>query len=101
MNNFSIFILFFFSLLYSNILTGLDVLESEEFKLLHDKKVGLVINHTSLNKEGIHILELLSKYENIYIKSIFTPEHGLKGVLSAGEKISNVFNKEIGVNIVG
>ena len=27
--------MFFFSLLYSNILTGVDVLESEEFKLLH------------------------------------------------------------------
>ena len=100
MNNFIFITLFFLSFSYANLLTGLDMLEKEDFKLLHNKDIGLVINHTSLNNHGIHILELLSNNNNIRIKSIFTPEHGLKGNFSAGEKIADIFNKKLGVDII-
>ena len=96
-----IFIFFFLAtFLYSNLLTGLDVLESTNFESIQNKNIGLVINHTSLNKNNIHILNLLLEHNNIYIKSIFTPEHGLQGNLSAGEKIPDIFNEELGINIV-
>ena len=58
-----------------------------------------MINHTSLNNKGIHILDLLSNYDNIHIQSIFTPEHGLKGNISAGEKILDTLDKELGIKI--
>ena len=95
----AISILFFLSSLYANILTGLDVIQSDNFKLLHNKNVGLVINHTSLNQSGIHMLDLLLNNENINIVSIFTPEHGLKGDFSAGEKVSYESEK-YGINII-
>ncbi len=99
--NKSFFIYISFScFLHANILTGLDILEKENFNILYNKDIGLVINHTSLNNKAIHILELLSNHDNIHIKSIFTPEHGLRGNFSAGEKISDVFNEELGIDII-
>ena len=100
MNKQCLIIIFFICFSYADLLTGLDVFEQKEFDILYDKNIGLVINHTSLNNEGIHILDLLSNYNNIHIQSIFTPEHGLKGNISAGEEILDTFNKELGVKIV-
>ena len=98
MNKLAILIIFCFS--YANLLNGLDILEQEKFNQLDDKNIGLVINHTSLNKDGIHILELLSAYKNIHIQSIFTPEHGLKGSFSAGSPVLDIFNDSSGISII-
>ena len=97
-----IFLILFFMLtfLYSNVLTGLDILQNNKFKSIQNKNIGLVINHTSLNKDKVHILDLLLEYEDIYVKSIFTPEHGLKGNFSAGEKIDDGFNENLGIKII-
>jgi len=100
MNKFTIISISFFCFLHADILTGLDVLEKENFNILHNKDIGLVINHTSLNNKGIHILELLSNHNNIHIKSIFTPEHGLRGNFSAGEKIPDISSKKLGLDII-
>ena len=72
-----------------NIYTGLDVLQNSGFDYLKNKNIGLVINQTSVNRYNIHILELISKFPKIHLKKIFTPEHGLKGKLSAGELVSS------------
>ena len=45
-------------------------------------------------------VDIFGKEANFNIHSIFTPEHGLKGNFSAGEKISDIFNKDIGINII-
>lgn len=100
MNKFILIITYLFTFLYSDILTGLDVLQKDDFRLFYNKNIGLVVNHTSVNRDGIHILELLSSYKSINIQSIFTPEHGLKGNFSAGEKIKDTFDKDLNINII-
>ena len=99
--NLTIWILSLFSFSYANLLTGLDVFEeSNMFRLFYNKNIALVVNHTSTNKDGVHILDLLLEHKDINIISIFTPEHGLKGDFSAGEKIFNAFDKNSGIKIV-
>lgn len=62
---------------------------------LKNKKVGLVVNHTSM-VEGEHLVDfLLSK--NIEVNKIFTPEHGFKGIADAGEKVYNDQYKNIDI----
>ena len=68
--------------------TGLDVLEANNFAELKNKRVGLVVNHTSLNSNGKHLIELAHS-KGITIAKVFTPEHGFKGVAEAGEKVQN------------
>lgn len=69
--------------------TGLDVLHRNGFKLLEDKSVGLVINHTSITGNGVPILTLLNSYKSVKVQKIFTPEHGFTGNSEAGEKIND------------
>lgn len=60
------------------VLTGLDVLEVENFARLRGKKVGIIGNHSSINRRGVHILDLLVD-NGIEVVSLFAPEHGFRG----------------------
>lgn len=81
---------FFLSTLYAeaSVSLGVDVFfEEGRASRLNGKRVGLVINHTSVNGRMEPILSLLQKnYPEISIAAIFSPEHGLKGNGYAGEK---------------
>jgi len=61
---------------------------------LEGKRLGLVINQTSLLPDGTSLLERLHADGRI-IGAIFTPEHGLDGTAEAGAKIKDGFWKDI------
>ncbi|WP_040664536.1 exo-beta-N-acetylmuramidase NamZ family protein [Nafulsella turpanensis] len=69
---------------------------------LEGKRVGLLINHTSLlpqEGEYVHLLDfLLSKGVNV--TTIFTPEHGFRGTADAGEKVNSGTDAQTGLPIV-
>ena len=66
--------------------------------LLKAKKIGLVVNHTSMVGEQ-HLLDfLLSKGVNVI--RIFCPEHGFRGNADAGEEISDQRDSKTGLPIV-
>ena len=71
------------------ILLGVDVFfEEERFHKFQGKNVGLVINHTSVDREMRSTLELfLEKAPNVRVAALFSPEHGLKGQAYAWEKV--------------
>jgi len=68
--------------------SGLEVMASRDFKELRGKRVGVVVNHTSLDQKGKHFIELTHN-AGIDINTIFTPEHGFKGIASAGEIVED------------
>ena len=74
---------------YQSVLTGLDVLELNHFDILQNKRVGLIINHTSINRFDRQLADLIRIRGKIKNPVIFTPEHGFKGIGSAGELINN------------
>jgi uncharacterized protein YbbC (DUF1343 family) len=61
------------------VLTGLDVLQKNNFTQLKGKRAGLITNQTALNNQGGHILDIFSRQQQFKLKAIFTPEHGLRG----------------------
>ncbi|OUW62228.1 MAG: hypothetical protein CBD58_02130 [bacterium TMED198] len=81
-------------------LSGLDVIKAENFNSLRNKNIALLINHTSLDKDGNHMIEILEDYPDIRIKVVFSPEHGLLGLGEAGEKIDSQAVKTPEVNLV-
>ncbi len=64
---------------------------------LEDKKVGLLINHTSIIGET-HLVDYLLQ-KNISIKKIFAPEHGFRGKADAGEKIEDNVDAKTGIQV--
>ncbi len=61
-----------------NVLTGLDVLEQEKFAPLEGKRVGLITNHTGLDREGHRNVDAMIA-AGVHVTTIFSPEHGISG----------------------
>lgn len=68
--------------------------------LLKGKRIGMVVNHTSIvGSKQIHLLDTLLK-ENIHIVKVFAPEHGFRGNADAGETIKDGKDQQTGIPIV-
>ncbi|MFB9213293.1 exo-beta-N-acetylmuramidase NamZ domain-containing protein [Echinicola jeungdonensis] len=69
--------------------------------LLKGKKVGLVVNQTSIinQKKSKHLVDFLLA-EDIPVKKIFVPEHGFRGDADAGEAIENGMDKSTGLPVI-
>lgn len=65
--------------------------------MLKGKKVGLVVNQTSVVGQQ-HIVDLLLS-NNVDIQTIFAPEHGFRGDQGAGEIIKSGVDSKTGIKI--
>jgi len=72
-----------------SVLTGIDVLEQEGFKTLDGKRVGLVTNPTGITRDFRSTVDVLHKAENVKLVALFGPEHGIRGNVTAGGKITD------------
>jgi uncharacterized protein YbbC (DUF1343 family) len=72
---------------------------SEYLPLLKGKKVGLVVNHSTIFPGGGHLADSLLKW-GIDVKTIFAPEHGFRGTADAGAVIKNGKDEKTGLPIV-
>ena len=60
-------------------------------RLLKGKRIGLVVNQTSiLEKRQIHLLDALVA-EGVDVKKVFAPEHGFRGTGDANHSQKTVF----------
>ena len=73
----------------NNVQLGIDVLLSEKFDLLKNKKVAILTNYSGRDSKGNLTVEVLKDIPNIKVKLILTPEHGFFGIKSAGEKVED------------
>ena len=62
-------------------LNGIDVLARDGFKLLAGRRIGLVTNHTGRAANGASTIDVLHKAPGVQLMSLFSPEHGIRGVL--------------------
>ncbi|MEO8368500.1 MAG: exo-beta-N-acetylmuramidase NamZ domain-containing protein [Candidatus Solibacter sp.] len=59
-------------------LTGLDVLENMKFQPFVGKRIGLITNHSGLDRTGKRNIDLM-RAAGIKVAAIFSPEHGFLG----------------------
>jgi uncharacterized protein YbbC (DUF1343 family) len=71
---------------YVGILTGAER-TSEYLPLIKNKRVALMVNHTSLIHKT-HIVDSLLSL-GIQVKTIFAPEHGFRGTADAGDHVKD------------
>lgn len=79
------------------IITGAEQ-SGQYLKLLKDKKVGLVVNQSSLIGDK-HLLDFLLE-NKIQVQKIFAPEHGFRGNADRGAHIADGVDKKTGLPIV-
>jgi uncharacterized protein YbbC (DUF1343 family)/CubicO group peptidase (beta-lactamase class C family) len=77
--------------------TGLDVLVREKFASLRGMKVGLVTNHTGIDRERRTTIDLLHAAPGVKLVALFSPEHGIRGALDA--KVADARDERTGLPI--
>lgn len=76
--------------------TGADQTD-QYLPLLEGKKVGLMGNQTSVvGKEQRHLVDVLLEHK-IDLRFAFAPEHGFRGEIERGEKVSNEKDAQTGL----
>jgi len=61
------------------VMTGLDVWASEGFRALHNKRVGAIVNPSSVDSSFRHLADLLKAQSAVSLRMLFGPEHGIRG----------------------
>jgi uncharacterized protein YbbC (DUF1343 family) len=63
--------------------TGIDVLEAENFAPLQGKRVGFITNQTGVDSAGRRTVDVLAHAPGVKLVALFSPEHGIAGVVDA------------------
>src|SRR5207245_10243884 len=79
------------------VLTGIDVLAKEDFRRLQGRRVGLVTNHTGVDRAGRATIDLLHKASGVSLVALFSPEHGIRGAVE--ERVADSKDEKTGLPI--
>jgi len=82
----------------NHVFFGDELLLKENIGLLKDKRVGVVTNQSAVLPNNVHLVDTLLSL-GINITALFSPEHGIRGEISDGSKISSSTDDKTGIPI--
>ena len=82
-----------------NVVPGIEVLLQDSLHLLTGKRVGLLTNHSGRDRRGTSTVDLLFRAPGVTLTALFGPEHGIRGVAKAGERIRSTVDSATGVPV--
>ncbi|MBI5731365.1 MAG: DUF1343 domain-containing protein [Ignavibacteriales bacterium] len=94
---------FLFAVLFVNVCfaqkvsLGTDVLQKDNFSILNGKRVGLITNQTGVNSNLETTLDIFKTAVNFKLVAAFSPEHGLKGLVAAGQSYESYTDSLTGI----
>jgi len=83
----------------ADVVPGIEVLLSDSIHLVQGKRVGLITNHSGRDRKGTSTIDLLHKAPGVKLTALYAPEHGLRGVARAGERIPSSVDSATNVPI--
>src|ERR1700676_2759794 len=78
-------------------LTGIDVLEAQDFAPLVGKRVGLITNQTGIDRKRRSTIDLLAHAPGVKLVALFSPEHGIRGTFDA--RVSSTTDEATGLPV--
>jgi len=78
---------------------GISVLVGDSLHLIRGKRVGLITNQTGRDEHGRRSIDLIHGATNVRLTAIFSPEHGIRGTVTGGERVSSSIDRVTGVPI--
>jgi uncharacterized protein YbbC (DUF1343 family) len=79
------------------VLTGLEVMAAGKFSELKGKRVGLITNHTGIDRERRRNVDLMTE-AGVKVTAIFSPEHGFLGAEDQ-EIVKGTKDKKTGIPV--
>jgi uncharacterized protein YbbC (DUF1343 family) len=83
----------------AKVTSGLDVLVNENFSRLKNKRVAILANQASVDKNLEHIVKLALKNGGNIVK-LFAPEHGFCGALQDMERVEKTVDKTSKISLI-
>ena len=75
---------------------GIDLID-KYLNLFIGKKVGLITNPTGVNSKLVSTIDILNEKTDLI--ALFSPEHGVRGNIQAGVRISDYIDEKTGINV--
>jgi uncharacterized protein YbbC (DUF1343 family) len=79
------------------VLNGIDVLIKQKFAPLKNLRIGLISNHTGIDRDRNPTIDILKAAEGVQLKALFSPEHGIRGQLD--EKFGDSVDEKTGLPV--
>jgi uncharacterized protein YbbC (DUF1343 family) len=79
--------------------TGIEVLRDREFDVLKGKRVGLVTNPSGVDRNLCSTVDILFNAPEVNLVALYGPEHGVRGDVYAGGKISDTVDETTGLPV--
>ncbi|NQV38642.1 MAG: DUF1343 domain-containing protein [Candidatus Marinimicrobia bacterium] len=81
------------------VIPGVEVLEKDDFSILHGKRVGLVTNATGVNRKLLSTVDIFFEAEQVNLVALYGPEHGVRGTETAGAKVGFYNDQKTGLPV--
>ncbi len=81
------------------IMLGIDVLESDGFRLLQGKRIGLLTHPAGVNRRGVSTVEVLRQAPQVNLVALFGPEHGIYGDEKANVPVDDKIDPRTGLPV--
>lgn len=79
--------------------TGIEVLRERNFAGLEGKRVGLVTNPSGVDRFLNSTIDILFESSQVNLVALYGPEHGVRGDVYAGAKISDTKDESTGLPV--
>ena len=78
---------------------GVEVLRDRNFEGLKGKRVGLITNPSGVDNNLKSTIDILHEAEGVELVGLFSPEHGVRGDIYAGDKVETYVDPATGVTV--
>ncbi len=75
------------------VLPGIDSLIKDHSEILAGRRLGLITNRTGNSASGRSTIDLLAEHSDSNLVALFSPEHGIRGEVEAGQSVSDSVDK--------
>lgn len=79
--------------------TGIEVLRERNFDVLKNKRVGLITNPTGVDSNLKSTIDILAEAEGVELAALYSPEHGVRGDVYAGDHVTDYIDPATGVMV--
>ena len=83
----------------STVRPGIETFLADVPRALRGKRVGLITNHTGVDRYGTPDIDLIAKHKDLKLVALLAPEHGIRGTAEAGEKVVDETDPKTGVPV--
>ena len=83
----------------ATVLPGVEVFLADVPAALRGKRVGLITNASAIDRSKTPVIDLIARHKDFKLVALLAPEHGIRGTVAAGEKISDEIDAKTGVPI--